>query len=193
MIRPDSIEWFKKMLLKYKSRATRKVAKPPGKPFRDELEQRVLNFMKAGWTSTEALEKIASETGMSPEEADRIISQTPDDYNANQSGDKDRLLADGFTEHLHNTVVERIRRKFLDSKNTLILVVAILLAVFIYCLGTRFQMVSIAKGESQIVYMYNRFSGKIWVVGDILTPYAIPVTYVSDEIAQEIYKKKNIK
>jgi hypothetical protein len=97
MIGPDTTQWFKK-IFKIKSGASLEVAKPPGKPFRNDLELRVLNFIKSGWTSTEAVEKIASEIGMSPDEVDRIISQRPDEYNSNQSGDKDELLAEGFKD-----------------------------------------------------------------------------------------------
>jgi hypothetical protein len=72
-------------------------------------------------------------------------------------------------------------------------VVAILLAVFIYSLGTRYVMIATAERSTASVYMYDRFTGKIWVVWDKAPPYAIPVFYVNDKVADKVYKDINKK
>jgi len=45
-----------------------------------------------------------------------------------------------------------------ETRVALILSITLLLSVFVYCFGTRYQMVAGAKEA----YMYNRITGKYW-------------------------------
>ncbi len=51
-----------------------------------------------------------------------------------------------------------------ETKNVLIVVAAILLAVVIYSFGTRYQMVATSTPDKHYAYMYDRFTGKTWVI-----------------------------
>jgi hypothetical protein len=52
-----------------------------------------------------------------------------------------------------------------NTKNVIILAVALVLSVCIYCLSTRYQAVTVATRDYSRVYLYDRLSGKVWVGG----------------------------
>jgi hypothetical protein len=50
-----------------------------------------------------------------------------------------------------------------ETKNILIIALTILLAVVIYCFGTRYSMIAGAETELSAVYLYDRITGNMWV------------------------------
>jgi hypothetical protein len=60
-------------------------------------------------------------------------------------------------------------------------VAAILLAMLVYYLGTRYQMVATAENENNYVYMYDRFTGKMWRVTGTFPDYYVPMLGFSDD------------
>jgi hypothetical protein len=73
-----------------------------------------------------------------------------------------------------------------ETKNVLIFAVALLIALVFFCLGTRYQMVATAANDSHYVYMYDRLTGKIWVVLGTFPDYYLPVLGISDHEAKKI-------
>jgi hypothetical protein len=83
-------EWFKK-LFKVKhwfgvspEEVEKILSTSSSAPSRDDLEQRIRNYTKWGWSQDEALAKISSDLGISPEEVKRIITQSPAKDDSNQ-------------------------------------------------------------------------------------------------------------
>lgn len=50
-------------------------------------------------------------------------------------------------------------RQSTDNRNALLIAAAVLLAVFIFCFCTRYEMMSTGKG---FAYMYDRITGQTW-------------------------------
>jgi hypothetical protein len=60
---------------------------------------------------------------------------------------------------------------FLDSANVLIIAGAILLAVIIFCFGTRYQIVGTGEKDIGVSFRLDRITGKTWVCkGGICRP-----------------------
>lgn len=50
------------------------------------------------------------------------------------------------------------------TKNILIIAATVLLAVVIFCFGTRYQMVGAAAEHTNDNYIYDRMTGRVWAV-----------------------------
>lgn len=77
-----------------------------------------------------------------------------------------------------------------DTKNIIIIVVGVLLAVIIYCLGTRYQMVATSERDSSHVYMYDRLTGNSWKTLGTVPDYIFPVLSISEEKLKETIKER---
>jgi hypothetical protein len=73
----------------------------PVTPSRDDLEQRIRNYTKWGWSQDEAWAKISTDLGISPKELQRILTQSPAEYASNQSLEvvHNRYEYHGLKEH----------------------------------------------------------------------------------------------